>query len=351
MRRVIMAAVAALASALCVPGIAFAQLEVRLDGTVGFSAGAVQEDIEDLSEFGFGTIITAPSVENFIVSTRTRETDGFSFMGGRRLAPLNAWVGLGYTSLEGDSMSSFSAASGGANDFGFTFLAPQPLPGGGDSTGLFVGNTFDVDAWVGQRFESDRFVIFFNPEGWTHGSEGGWQGAFGVNLTHEDAEEAGEGEGVFSSGGSEITNGLDYRISTQRVGVALTYTVERPISDRITLQFGASFGATSNSWDGRVTQSTVCGFCAPGVQNVERTVTGSNSRIDASGGLEYGFKLKLNSNNEDDSRLEAFGQGYVRIGGTWGQLDMPENPGEQPAVFKEESQSSSGFRLGLRYVR
>lgn len=309
---------------------------LKVTGSISY-----QWTFPETSGFGFGTRIT-PDAEIKIVDAEIDDMEGIDLFLSALVDEDAARVWFELATGSGDGSDSFFADAGGPDDFGFTFLDELVLGGGGTSTGLFVGNSWDVEAEAEQEVDFWRAELGYAPAGLrTDFGPVEVQGGFG--LSYESWEQSGQADGVFSNGGFSITNTVRQQIDSEIFAVVGTAWMDRIISERAAFDLGVKSGLGWRETSGSVEQLTECAFCAPDLRSVAQQV-----RIDDEEAIflfEAEGSFTLDITDALGLRL-AVG---ARYGGGPAQVEIPDSPAQQPARITAGDDWTTWVNVGGRF--
>jgi len=284
---------------------------------------------------GIGTRVSGAG-ETFIAKAEVEEMVG---LGGRLYVPLQGGTSLTFTlsGSSGEDTARVSAPAGGPDDFGFTFLAEQPLSGGGTSTGLFVGNSWDVEARAEARAERWTADVEYDL-----GLDGPFTRGLSLGVTLDSWDQRGDAAGTFSNGGFDIDSETRTRLEDWAFGMSVMYGADATITPELIAWFKGEVGASVRNSEGSVVQTTSCGFCGPDLQSVEQRIEVDDSAVLAQWGVEIGARYSLT----DDWTLEI---GARAANDGPGGFDIPANPDQQPAGYNDDPTVTVNGWAALNY--
>lgn len=309
---------------------------LKVTGSISY-----QWTFPETSGFGFGTRIT-PDAEMKIVDAEIDDMEGVDLFLAALVDEDAARVWFELATGSGDGSDSFFADAGGADDFGFTFLGEQALSGGSTSTGLFVGNAWDVEGEASQDVDFWRAEMGYAPA-WLRRDFGPVEVQGGFGITYESWEQTGDASGVFSNGAVSITNALSQQIQSDSFAAYARAQMDTVIIERAAFGLDVKAGVGLRDTSGSVSQLTECAFCAPDLQSVAQQV-----RIDDEEAI---FLFETEGSFTFDI-TDAFGLRLAvgaRYGGGPAQVEIPDSPAQQPARITAGDDWTTWVNVGGRF--
>lgn len=284
---------------------------------------------------GIGTRVSGTR-ETFAAEAEVEEMVG---LGGRLYVPLQGGTSLTLTlsGAGGEDTDRHSAPAGGPDDYGFTFLDAQPLSGGGTSTGLFVGNGWDVETRAKAKAERWTADVEYDL-----GLDGAFTKGLSLGVTLDSWNQRGDAEGTFSNGGFDIDSEVRTRLEDWAFNMSVMYGADVKITPELIAWFKGEVGASLRNSEGSVVQTTTCGFCAPDLRSVRQEIEVDDSTVLAQWGVEVGARYSLT----DDWTIEI---GARAANDGPGGFDIPANPDQQPAGYNDDPTVTVTGWAGLNY--